>query len=389
MEYPVSIFESIKNRTSLPVFQAHCRMNNLPTSASWEKLKEKLDEEISRSPARKKEIESSLAKIYKETLSLGKRAVKLFKIDKEKSEQVFNILASLKPEQSAYLENFPQPADLDMLANLTADAYLCQTNISDEEKIVTNIFCSKRSFIEKEERKREDIGSDAINEFGWQNYDEFIFIKRRYSQCFEYVRFNKETCILEVIVEERSGSDTSEAFNLIQTKINSIFANVVSLDIRLINPVNFFPAINAIYQCATEGIISELGFTTVTGSAKLEKMRITKKDLREEEFHLGGKDAIGGALTPFRVAVRWNVPGQTLQEEALLPGSIRQLGSGVPHLDHVVLSRALTPEAMQDMLARIIKHLPKTVLHLTHPPLKPIFPPLPVLTPPLTVQKHV
>lgn len=365
----MSILESIKKRTSLPVFQAHCRMHNLPTSKSWDGLKEKINEEISRDPACKKEIESTLENIYKETLSLGKRAVKIFKIEKEKSEQVFITLSNLKPDTSPYLKNFPHPVDSSDLANLSDDAYLCETNTSAKESIVTNIFCSKRVFIEKEERKREEIGNDAINKFGWQNYDEFIFIKRKHSQCFEYVRFNQETSLLEIIVEERSGSDTSEAFNLIQTKINSIFANIDSLDIRLINPVNFFPAINAIYQCATEGIIAELGFTTLTGSAKLEKMRTTKKDLREEEFHLGGKDAIRGALTPFRVAVRWNVPGQTLQEEALLPGSIRQLGSGVPHLDHVVLSRALTTEAMQAMLARIVNHLPKSPPQL---PLSPL-----------------
>lgn len=354
----MSIFDSIKNRTSLPVFQVHCRMNNLPTAVSWDKLREKLDEE-SKNPERKIEIDSALDKIYKETLSLGKRAVKIFRIEAEKSEKVFEILSSLEPEESPYLTNFPQPADADVLAQLTDVPYLCQTNIFDNKKKVTNIFCSKRIFVEKEERKREDIGVEAINKFGWQNYDEFVFIKRKYSQCFEYVNFDKETSILEVIVEERSGSDTSEAFNLIQTKINSILSKFGPLNFQLINPVNFFPAINAIYQCPTEGIIAELGFTTLTGSAKLEKMRVTKKDLREEEFHLGGKDAIGGALTPFRVAVRWNVSGQSLQEEALLPGSIRQLGSGVPHLDHVVLSRALTPKAMQAMLARIIAHLPK------------------------------
>lgn len=356
----MSFFESIKNRTSLNVFRAHCAMNNLPTAVSWDGLKEKLDDEASRNPARKKEIESALEKIYKETLSLGKRAIKIFRIDKDKSDLVFDLLSNLNPDQSAYLENFPKPAGIDALASLSNDAYLCKTSVSSDNLSVTNIYCAKRVFVEREERTKENIGSDAINEFGWENYDEFILIKRKYSQCFEYVRFNKENSILEVMVEERSGSDTSEAFHLIQTKINSIFARDSSLDVRLINPVNFFPAINSIYKCAEEGIISELGFTTVTGSAKLEKMRVTKKDLREEEFHLGGKGAIGDdALTPFRVAVRWNVAGQGLQEEALLPGSIRQLGNGVPHLDHVVLSRALTSDAMQAMLARIVAHLPK------------------------------
>ena len=362
----MSFFESIKNRTPLNVFRTHCAINNLPTAVSWDGLKEKLDDEASRNHARKREIELALEKIYKETLSLGKRAIKIFRIDKDEANKVFDVLAALRPEPSPYLENFPKPTDIATLASLSNEAFLCKTSVSEEKNIVSNIFCAKRVFIEREERTKENIGSAAINEFGWEEYDEFILIKRKYSQCFEYINFNKEASLLEVMVEERSGSDTSEAFNLIQTKINQIFAKNADLDVRLINPVNFFPAIDSIYKCAEEGIISELGFTTVTGSAKLEKMRSAKKDLREEEFHLGGKDAIGGALTPFRVAVRWNVEGQNLQEEALLPGSIRQLGNGTPHLDHVVLSRALTPDAMQAMLARIIAHLPRP---LALPPL--------------------
>lgn len=75
----MNILNSIKNRTSLPVFQAHCKINNLPTSASWEKLEEKIDQEISISPARRREIESILNKIYNEAIYLGKRAVKIFR----------------------------------------------------------------------------------------------------------------------------------------------------------------------------------------------------------------------------------------------------------------------------------------------------------------------
>ena len=364
----MNILNSIKNRTSLPVFQAHCKINNLPTSASWEKLEEKIDQEISISPARRREIESILNKIYNEAIYLGKRAVKIFRINSLNNEEIFNILSSLSPEASPYLASFPLPVELGVLTNIDNQAYLCRTDVSAQGNIVTNTFCSKKIFIEKEERTRDEIGSDAINEFGWQNYDEFIFIKKKYSQCFDYVRFNKETSILEVVVEERSGSDTHAAFNLIQTKINAIFSSNENIDVRLISPVNFFPAINSIYQSPVEGIISELGFTTITGSAKLEKMRTNRKDLRLEEFHLGGKDAIHGALTPFRVAVRWNVPNHTLQEEAILPGSIRQLGGGVPHLDYVILYRALTLEAMQAMLARIVAHLPAPAPQFTATP---------------------
>lgn len=359
----MSYFDSIQNRVSLPLFRAHCDINKLPTAISWEKTKEKIEDEISKSPQRRSEVETTLEKIYLDTLSLGKRAIRIFEINSDKSEEVFEILSKLEPEPSVYLDSFPRILPLNILTQAPNEAYLCQTSIQTNGDVVENIFCTKRMFIEKEERTRENIGSEAINEFGWQNYDEFILIKRKYSQCFEYTRFNKKTNILEILVEERSGSDSAESFNIIQSKVNSILAEHVGLNTRIINAKNFFPAIDNIYKAANEGIVVELGFTTMTGSAKLEKMRITKKDLRKEEFHLGGKGAIGGNLTPFRLAVRWNIPGNSLQEEALLPGSIRQLSNGTPQLDHVVLSRALTAEAMQAMLNRIVSYLPVAATH--------------------------
>ena len=67
---------------------------------------------------------------------------------------------------------------------------------------------------------------------------------------------------------------------------------------------------------------------------------------------------MGGVITPYRVAVRWTEGDQRVPEEALLPGSIRQLGNGTPYLDHAVLSGALTEDRMQVLTERIVKYLP-------------------------------
>lgn len=104
--------------------------------------------------------------------------LRYLEINSLNNEEIFNILSSLSPEASPYLASFPLPVELGALTNIDNQAYLCRTDVSDQGNIVTNTFCSKKIFIEKEERTRDEIGSDAINEFGWENYDEFIFIKK-------------------------------------------------------------------------------------------------------------------------------------------------------------------------------------------------------------------
>ena len=357
MEY----FAYIKSRIPFPIMQEHCAQKELATARGWDLLQAKLEEESHASAVKAADISDKLREIFHETISVGTRAVKLYEIDEAHAQNVLQLLSALQPEASDYLNAYPKPLGAEQLVAQGPELKLCAVNADIGGHKVGLVFCGRRMVEEKEPRSRADIGDAAINQFGWQQYDEFILIRRRFVQSFEIVRYNSQSRLLELRVEDYSGSDTGVALQQLQDKVNGLLAAGFGNAVQLVLCRNLFPAIDSIYSDANEGIVVELGFTTETGSAKHEKMRASRADLRTELFHVGGKQAINGAMTPFRVAVRWTAGaqrGQGLQEEALLPGSIRQLANGQPFLDHMVLSGALTEAMMQALVARVVAHLP-------------------------------
>lgn len=352
MEY----FRYLRNRLHFPTMQHYCRRYDLPTAQGWDKLEEKLSDACEASPATRRGLSETLEKIYKETIPLGQRAVRVFQLDDGDVLRVSRYLAGLAPEDCAYTNSYPAPLSNRQLGNAPTGAYLVE--ITRHRGSATLVFCSKRMIEEREQRSRADIGTRAIREFGWQEYDEFILIRRRQLQAYEIVRIDTETGRIELRVEDHTGLDVDAALTELQDKVNEVLAIRFGTDVQLINPVNLFPAIHPIYDDGDEGIVVELGFTTQTGSAKHEKMRQRAADLRVELFHVGGKAAIHGALTPFRIAVRWPATEERGQEEIVLPGSIRQLGTGNPWLDHMIVRGPVTETHMRECIARVVDHLP-------------------------------
>lgn len=362
MEY----FDYLKARIPFPLMQEHCARKALPTAKGWEPLKAKLLEVSNGSQALTAELTKKLQSIFEETISVGTRAVKIFQVDEAHRDSYYNALAACAREASEYLNAYPRPLSTEQLVAQGPELRVCRVSREDEGVSIQIVLCGRRIIEIKEPRSRSDIGDAAINQFGWQQYDEFIFIRRKFVQSFEIVRFNRASGNLELRVEDHSGADTPLAMQAVQEKANSILEHGLGSGNHLARCRDLFSAIRAIYDNPNEGIVVELGFTTATGSAKHEKMRANRTDLRTELFHAGGKAAINGALTPFRIAVRWPVAGQrghALQEEVLLPGSIRQLASGSPFLDHMVLSGVLTESMMQALVARVMAYLPPEQAH--------------------------
>lgn len=336
-----------------------CSRHGLPTARGWEKLQEKLEEEVRTGTQRSIEIDSALEQIFRETLTLGPRGVQVFRLPEELSDNVFTYLAGLRPERTSYLADYPCPLPDAQLRDVPAGYFLSDVQTSDSA--TTLVFCSRRMIEERELRSRSQMGDTAINNFGWQEFDEFVLIKRRNIQCFEVVRVDKERKLVEIRVELHAGGDVAVALNDLKSKVNSFLAAQFGPEVQLINPLNLFPAIQPLYADTAEGIVVELGFTTATGSAKHEKMRASGADLRNETYHVGGKAAISGALTPFRLAVRWIGEGEHVTEEVLLPGSIRQLGATTPYLDHMEITGVASEARMEAIFQKVVSHIPSDV----------------------------
>jgi len=352
----VNYFHQLKARLPFPIMRERCVRHCLPTARGWDKLQEKLEEEVRADAQRSIEIENVLEQIFRETLTLGPRGVQVFRLPEELSENVCTYLAGLRPEATPYLAGYPRPLSEAQLRDVSAGYFL--SNVQNSDSATTLVFCSRRLIEERESRSRSQMSDTAINNFGWQEYDEFVLIKRRNIQCFEVVRVDKERRLVEIRVEMHAGGDVAVALNDVKSKVNSFLAARFGIEVQLINPLNLFPAIQPLYADTSEGIVVELGFTTATGSAKHEKMRASGADLRNETYHVGGKAAISGALTPFRLAVRWIGDGEHATEEVLLPGSIRQLGAAMPYLDHMEITGVASEARMEALSQKVVSHIP-------------------------------
>lgn len=353
----IEFFDHLRARVAFPDMQRLCKKYELPTAAGWDKLKDKLNDSVANSSEKLMEVTSILKEIFKQAIPLGTRAIRLYPVKLEDAKYLYDYLSTLKGvPPSLYATRYPAPLSAAELAQVEPGLHL--TDIVSTGAVVTATFCTKRLYEDREPRSRHEIGSKAIEEFGWQEYDQFIFIKRRYIQTYDIVRVDLERSTVEIQVEEKSGVDTAEALNELVVRMNEIISGL-SADFRLVNPRNLFAAIERIYLDPHEGQVVELGFTTETGSAKRETMRTKGTDLRNETFHVGGRNAINGALTPFRVTVRWTEPETDAVEEAILPGNIRQLSSMTPYLDYVILKGMHSESAKQACLNRILTHLPK------------------------------
>lgn len=354
----LEFFDPIRARLPFPLMQAHCSANDLPTAQGWDKLLVKLAEECQLGAARATQVSEALGTIFRETISVGTRAVRIFRLPPDEAPQIAACLAACMPEVSPFLATYPKPIASNELATLPSGVFLCDVGEPEQDGSRTLVFCGRRVLEEREARTRAQVGNEALNQFGWEQYDEFVFVRRRYVQSFEIARVDVGRGLLELRVEDHSGVDSGSALQQLQVKVNGLLAAHFGMQHQLITPINLFPAIKSLYDDQAAGIVVELGFTTDTGSSKHEKMRSSRADLRQELFHVGGKAAVNGILTPFRIAVRWADDVQRTHEEVLLPGSIRMLSSAHPHLDHMVLSGALTEAKMQVTLQRVVDHLP-------------------------------
>jgi len=175
----------LRARLQFPLMQEHCSKNNLPTAQGWDKLQVKLEEESAQSAVRADEISQALSKVFREVLSVGNRAIRIFRFEPEDAAAIAEHFAALQPEDSLYTDSYPLPIAADALSLVSSGVFLCDLQVDAELQSVTLVFCGRRMVENREPRTRAEIGAAAINQFGWEQYDEFVLIKRRFVQSYE------------------------------------------------------------------------------------------------------------------------------------------------------------------------------------------------------------
>lgn len=349
----LQLFEAVRARLTLSTATALGGKLGLPKANTWHKFEEALNETIKIDPARALDLNKALGELLKNTISAGDRALTLFRVSPVRATDIAAALSKSGTPTSPYSSSYPYPLPQSALKPLGDDLYLSE--LIPTSAGLTAIFNGRRLIEDREERSAQSVDQTALRKIGWADFDEFVLVKRRHVQTYEVVHVDTKTGLIELRVEDHQGVRASESLLQLQASVNSILASF-SLT-PLSGPVNLFPAIKGLYDDTKQGIVVELGFTTLTGSAKHEKMRAHRKDLRAELFHVGGKAAVSGHLSPFRIAVRWQAPSG-VSEELMLPGTMRQLAKGAgATLEHALLLGTLDEDAVRRCIRRLEKHL--------------------------------
>ena len=161
MEY----FPHLRARLPFPLMQEHCLANDLPTAQGWEKLQAKLQEESATGVARATGISLVLSTVFAEVLSVGNRAVQVFRFEREDAVAIADHLATLQPEDTPYFDSYPIPLPADALAAMPSGVFLCEVRGDAEQGSVTLVFCGRCMVEDKELRTRAEIGNAAISNF--------------------------------------------------------------------------------------------------------------------------------------------------------------------------------------------------------------------------------
>lgn len=349
----IQLLEAIRARLTLSTVVTLGAKLGLPRANTWHKFEEALNEAIKLNPGSAVALNVALGKLLRNTITAGNRAITLFRVAPARAAAIAAAFGKATIPASPYSASYPYPLPQSALKPLTDDLFLVE--LLHTGSFVTAIFNGRRLIEDREERSAQSVDPVALNKIGWSDIDEFVLVKRRHVQTYEVVCIDTATGLIELRVEDHQGVRASESLLQLQASLNAILAGAGITPLS--GAVNLFPAIRALYDDVAQGIVVELGFTTLTGSAKHEKMRAHQKDLRSELFHVGGKNAVNGHLSPFRVAVRWHAPPGG-PEELMLPGSMRQLAKGSSAtLEHALLTGTFEEAAVRRCIRRLEKHL--------------------------------
>lgn len=229
----------------------------------------------------------------------GEKFTKIYQISTDEQEALQTALLNLAPDQNDFARCYPLSRNPDEITQL-GDPVLVDIQRTDDG--VGAVYANAVRLTKREIIEFDEISEDpsALQ----KQYDEIVGLKFRTVQLFSVVWVPHDHASVEIRTDLPFGMSMELAHALQSTmrqKVNGL--GVVSLDM----PLDLYPLLEAIYQAEGEGDVVELGFLTTTASVKNEKMRRAKLDLRNEPYHLHGKEGLGTPIEPFRMFVRWSL----------------------------------------------------------------------------------
>jgi hypothetical protein len=332
-----------------PVMRVFLRRRALPVARGWDELLERFNE---LGGAARRFAESEVEQFLTEYHIHGEKWVTFLEVPEHFRDELAAYLGSLAPLVGSATDAYPLRLPDAVLTTL-------EENVLQLVKVTSSVseVCLVFSGIVSAERKDtlypDQFGASGVP-VAFQDYEEIVLVRRQATQYFPVIVFEKEQGLVQALVPSLGNLTAEDVLlsNLLRSA-NELLVKRFGLDLQLTRSRNLFPAIHNIYECPREGTVVELGFLTETGSAKLERMKAL--DLRQEPFHVNGKEAVLNSLLEFRLTVRWETGGHDV--EMVLPGTTRTIAKSPPYaLYRARVSGTVDRAEFQDCITKLLNY---------------------------------
>lgn len=343
--------DSMRERMSWNVARVVLGWAGVEPSKGWERTLSRYAEEEN------PEAEGRLQDFLKEHNICGEKFTKVYQISDEERDALQVSILNMEVEESEFSKAYPLSVAPELITNLGPPVLV---DIVKNDDGVGAVYASAIRLTKREVIDFESFQED--HEALQNEYDEIIGLKFKTVQLFSVVWVPHGDASVEIRTDLPSGMlmEFAQALqSTLRQTINSL--GIVSL----VNPIDLYPLLEAIYQADGEGDVVELGFLTTTASVKNEKMRRTKLDLRKEPYHLHGKEGLGTPIEPFRMFVRWGieVDGAWLAPELGLVGTARGRSTigqpGAVGISGAVIRNCYGRPDFEHVIGKIREYLPK------------------------------
>jgi len=239
------------------------------------------------------ETADALASGLAEHVLVGEKALRLYRLSEEEIIELRQFAVAQVVPNTPYSEAFPcKVKDSSGLGQ--NDSVLCASYNDGDGTFL--VYSGVRRFEVKEKLDLTKLDKSIVDALG--AFSTLYGTKIVERQLFDVLWIPLGGNIVFSIVDSPKGMPP-EFLAVAHSKVRKVIMDGVGY---YPDPVDMFDAIQGVYK-SDWGTVVELGFLTDTGSVKHEHMKA--ECLRQEPFHMGGKDAVDGVIHPFSVTIRW------------------------------------------------------------------------------------
>lgn len=326
----MNILEAIEKRNMFSVFRSSFHARNLPVSQGWEKTKESLEIAL-KDPELNEKIAAELLDSYRDNVLFSQKAVFLWALDnQEVADILWRELDTFVNLQSPYLETYPLPLSSEKLDSTHGLSIPTAIEITEHRKSL--VFAGKRWFNEELSISKDSLRQNVRDAYA--GLTELIAKRQVCYPIFDSITIDKTRRLVEIRIDQAKNineHDLLQYRTTLQEKFNNFAQTALGVERPLGDPVNLFPAIDYLYD-GVDWRVHSIEHTNDGGYLNKNRGRRRLSDVREDEYHSAGEDAVP-AIHLHSITACWDLKDGV--PKLLLHGHSKILSSHHPSVDLV------------------------------------------------------